>query len=145
MKKILFVCTGNTCRSPMAEGICNKIAMENNLKIVAESAGINAVTGLSASENSKIACGEIGVDLSDFTSTWIYDTDPSQYDIFAVMTANHKATLVTLGIPSDGIIILCENKGGVIDPYGADLQTYRVCRDEIYSSVETLLKGIDIL
>lgn len=141
MKKILFVCTGNTCRSPMAEGICNKIAKDNTLEIIAESAGINAITGLPVSDNSKAVCGEIGVDLSEFTSTWIYDTDPSQYDLFAVMTQNHKNTLMSLGLPEDKIIILNENNGGVTDPYGGNLQIYRECRDEIYKAVKDLVQS----
>ena len=139
MKKILFVCTGNTCRSPMAEGICNKIAKENNLVIIAESAGINAITGLPASENSIEACSEVGVDLSNFTSTWICDTDPLQYDIFAVMTKNQKDILVSVGIPEEKVIILNENKGGITDPYGGNLQLYRECRDEIFKEIENLI------
>ena len=138
MKKILFICTGNTCRSPMAQEIFNKIAKENNVDMVAESAGINAITGLEPSQNSVEVCKEIQVDLSDFTSTWICDTDPMEYELFVVMTQSHKDMLVTLGIEENKIIILNKNNNGISDPYGGDLETYRKCRDEIMQGVETL-------
>lgn len=139
--KILFVCTGNTCRSPMAEGIFNKIAKENNLDRLAESAGIQAITGLPASENSVAVCKEIGVDLTDFTSTWICDTDPSQYEIFAVMSENHRDILVRLGIDKNKVIILNEKNNGVSDPYGGSIETYRKCRDEIRKGIEELIEN----
>lgn len=137
--KILFVCTGNTCRSPMAEGIFNKYAEENKLDWFAESAGIQAITGLPAFENSVEVCKEIGVDLSDFTSTWICDTDPLQYDLFCVMTENHRNIISSLGIDKDKIIILNEKNGGISDPYGESVEIYRKCRDEIQKGVEEVL------
>ena len=128
--KILFVCTGNTCRSPMAEAICNKLSD----KKIADSAGINAITGLSASVNSIEVCKEIGIDLSDFTSTWICDTNPAEYDLFAVMSESHKQMLITLGISPEKINVL-----NISDPYGGDLETYRKCRDEIYEAVKGII------
>jgi len=132
---ILFVCTGNTCRSPMAEAICNKLAGKN----IADSAGINTVTGLSASQNSIEVCKEIGIDLSGFTSTWICDRNPAEYDLFAVMSNSHKQVLVSLGIDAEKIIVL-----NISDPYGGDLETYRKCRDEIYSAVKNLLESLSL-
>lgn len=142
VKKILFVCTGNTCRSPMAESICRKIAEEKSLPVVCGSAGINAITGLPASENTVDVCKEIGIDLSDFTSTWICDTNPAEYDLFAVMSNSHKATLIALGIAVEKIIILNEDNNGITDPYGGNLEIYRKCRDEIEKAVNTILEGI---
>ena len=50
--KIMFVCTGNTCRSPMAEAVFNRFAEEKGLAVRAESMGTTTVTGMPVSENS---------------------------------------------------------------------------------------------
>jgi len=60
---ILFVCTGNTCRSPMAAALFNKIAMEKDLDVRIESAGLFANDGEAASANSIAAMKDYGIDL----------------------------------------------------------------------------------
>ena len=72
-RTIAFVCTGNTCRSPMAEAIFNDMAEKNGVCVRAESFGIATSTGLPVSENSVIACKEIGIDLSGKASTAVAD------------------------------------------------------------------------
>ena len=68
--KILFVCTGNTCRSPMAEGIFKTfITKDNKLKdIQVSSAGLMATEGQKATENAVIACKDFGADISGHIS-----------------------------------------------------------------------------
>ena len=62
---ILFVCTGNTCRSPMAAYIMDKIAVENDLDVLIESAGIFAEPEQKASENAVLAMRDMGIDISE--------------------------------------------------------------------------------
>lgn len=138
--KVLFVCTGNTCRSPMAEGIFNKLAEEKGLAHRADSCGIYTASGLPASENSLLACAEIGVDLSGFKSTEYSDINPNDYELIAVMTESHRQALLSFGVPFEKIIVLAEETGGISDPYGGNLGRYIICRDEIISAVEELLK-----
>ena len=139
MKKILFVCTGNTCRSPMAEGIFRKISLENGLDFEAESAGICTITGLSASQNSILALEEIGVDLKSFLSTDISELNLQDYTLIAVMTEEHRRVLTDVfGVAEEKIHILGGEGGGISDPYGASLGVYRQTRDEIADAVESL-------
>ena len=66
MIKILFVCSGNTCRSPMALGIFRQMVARAGLEgqVLCQSAGLSAVEGEPASENAILACRELGVDLT---------------------------------------------------------------------------------
>lgn len=138
-KYIAFVCTGNTCRSPMAEGIFNKFAEDKGLAVRAESFGVSAMTGFPVSENSVEVCREIDVDISAFRSTDVVDTDLSKFDAFYCMSQSHMALLFQCyGVELDKMKIL-----GVSDPYGGNTEIYRICRDEIYNSVEEIIKGYE--
>ena len=139
MKKILFVCTGNTCRSPMAQGIFNKLAEDKGLDICAESFGVSAMTGLPVSENSVEVCKEIGVDISTLCSTDVVDVDLDKFDAFYCMSQSHMALLFQCyGVALDKMKLL-----GVSDPYGGNVEIYRMCRDEIYNSVEEIIKSYE--
>ncbi|MBQ8001545.1 MAG: low molecular weight protein arginine phosphatase [Ruminococcus sp.] len=139
MKKILFVCTGNTCRSPMAQGLFNHICAENNLPFAAESAGLSTITGLPVAENSKKAMAKKGIDISSLTSTDIADKRLEDYCIIAVMTSEHRDILRYYGVPVDSIYILSEDKGGIFDPYGGSEALYELCENEIEEAVKTLI------
>lgn len=133
---IAFVCTGNTCRSPMAEAIFNKLANESRLDVAAESFGIAAVTGTDVSQNSVIVCKEIGVDLSDKKSVSVNDADMGKYEKFYCMSNSHAKMLSDFfKIPYSKIGIL-----NTSDPFGAGVEVYRQCRDQIYNSVKEIIK-----
>lgn len=142
MKNILFVCTGNTCRSPMAQGICQKIAKARNININVKSAGISTISGLPVAENAISVCKEIGVDIKDFRTTFIGDINLYDFDHIFVMANSHKIQMLSLGIDKEKVSVLAEDRGGISDPYGGDLTTYRKCRDEIYSEIENSIKEL---
>lgn len=136
---ILFVCTGNTCRSPMAAGIFNKIMAEKNLsKISAQSAGIAADNASGATKNAIIACKKINVDLRSHVSRSFFDINPNDIDRFVVMTQTQREFLLSLGIDSEKISVLGDE---IPDPFGGDLEAYEICRDKIEEAVKNLIKA----
>lgn len=131
--KVLFVCTGNTCRSPMAEGIFRKMAEERGDEVFCQSAGIATVAGMPATDNAVTVCAEIGVDISEHRSRPISSIDIRAYDVFFVMTATHGYVLKKAGVPEYKIYL---PKQEISDPYGGDLTIYRKCRDEIAAALQ---------
>lgn len=133
--KILFVCTGNTCRSPMAEGIFRRMAPEHQCG----SAGLAAVPGEPPSPNAVICCGELGVDISAHLSRPLTREDLSRWDLFVPMARAHGAALEGAGVPRDRIYYPHE----IADPYGGDLAVYRACRDRIADELRLLKSALE--
>lgn len=119
MKKVLFVCTGNTCRSPMAAAIYSFL----NPEFSVDSRGLFA-DGSEYCRHSIDALSEIDINLSG-TSKQLTHEDLLA-DIFFCMTDSHKQALLSLGVAEGKIIVL-----DVTDPFGFGLDTYKKCRDEI--------------
>ncbi len=136
MKKILFVCTGNTCRSPMAAGIFNDFAKRNNIDSCAYSAGI-FVTDSSVNINAIKAMSSFGIDISSHVPMQFNDLFIDEYDIILTMSKAHKDNLISGGVTSGKVYTLCEfvGEGGEVpDPYGGD--------EALYLSTAKHLKGL---
>ena len=135
-KKILFVCTGNTCRSPMAEAIFNHITQERGICAEAESAGLFA-DGSSASENSVAVLKELNIDIEGRPSRQVTAEMIENADLVLTMSSSHKAALIPLG--GDKVKTLAEYagvSGEVTDPFGGSAEVYRQCRDLISDLIE---------
>lgn len=135
MIEILFVCTGNTCRSPMAEALLNDKAKKLNIPLHASSAGLAAFTGDSASAYAIEVMNEIGIDLSSHRSSRLSIYAFEESDIVVCMSESHKAAL-----PASYKIIV--PNGGISDPYGGDINIYRVCRDELSEFIDLLIASL---
>lgn len=138
--RILFVCSGNTCRSPMAEGLFKKISEERQLDAECKSAGIMTYSGLPASENSVTAMEEIGIDISKHRSADIRSLNPYDFDLFVPMTLSHAQALMQLGVEKSEIYLF---NSDISDPYGGSLDVYRATRDEISDNLQKLAEFIE--
>lgn len=141
---ILFVCTGNTCRSPMAEGLMNQIAQKNDVPIAASSAGIFTENGIPVSQEAVEAAAEYGVDISSHQSQRLTQSLAEANDLILTMTAAHKQILLGIGI--DHVYTIKEYAGegdkDISDPYGGDLEDYRnVCR-QLYDALLSIAEKI---
>ncbi len=132
---ILFVCTGNTCRSPMAESYVNSKFKNASAK----SCGIFA-DGSAVSENSKTAMAEIGIDISSHISAPITQELIAWADRIICMSASHKQMLLSIGVLNAEVL-----GNGICDPYGCDITAYRDCRDQIIKEIDLLLSDYTII
>ncbi len=136
MKKtvIIFVCTGNTCRSPMAEAIFKAhLTEEEKAKTEVKSYGLAAFGGDSASENAIEVMAERNIDISAHRSLPLSRLAAENSDIIVTMTDSHTDALLSAGVPGDKIITL-----NISDPYGKDIEAYRNCADEITAKLEVV-------
>ena len=150
MKKIMFVCTGNICRSAMAHWYMQfKLNSLNSNDILVSSCGTNAMTGDRSTNNAICAMKEYNVDLENHKATNIQDIDIENYDLILCMTTEHKE-IVKYFYPklSEKVYTLKEYVDNNIeykdidDPWGLDLRVYQSCAKEIVQYVDKLIAKI---
>lgn len=138
--EILFVCTGNTCRSPMAEGLMNLAAERENLPIHASSCGLAAIS-VPASENAVAAAAELGADISRHTARQVTEEQLCRADVVLCMSARHLYALKN-AFPKYSDKIFTLSGRDIADPYGGTLDDYRKCAVQIRDAIDSILSAL---
>lgn len=125
--KLLFICTGNTCRSPLAAGYAKTLAgME------ADSCGLAAVSGAAATEQAVAVAQEYGFDLSLHRAKPVTAEAVRWADRIFVMSPQHRVLLTQLFPQAQDKISVLH----IADPYGGNVDTYRTCMKQIVTALE---------
>jgi len=145
---VLFICTANICRTPMAEAYARKLVISENLsdKIEVLSAGTWAIQGVPPSENSQQVCIENNLDTSTFRSKPVNPTLLNNSSLVLCMTTEHKDDLITI-FPhcEDKIFTVKEfcndippQNMSIKDPHGRSLEIHRATFKEIQTEIDRM-------
>ena len=150
MKTVLFVCTGNICRSPMAEGLFRH-ATKGRGDYRVFSAGVGAVDGLPPSEHAVLALRELNIDITHQRSRMLTPDLVRQADYIFGMTHSHvDAVMLLFPMAAEKTFLLREFdetldsfEKDISDPIGGSLEVYQNCRDQIEQGIASMLKFIE--
>ena len=152
MKGIMFVCTGNICRSAMAHHYCQKRVydLKRENEIVVSYCGTSALNGDKSTQAAITVMKKYDVDLTNHRATSMFDIDLENYDLILCMTEQHKYNLLAF-FPKlkDKVFTLKEYVLGkdiknvdIDDPWGYGIEIYDACAKEIVYCVDKLLEMI---
>ncbi len=148
---ILLVCTGNTCRSPMAAGLLEasladalgiEVSQLENNGYRTLSAGTATISGLPATPEAVAAMNEKGIDISAHRSTALDREMVEQAQVILAMTRGHRAAVLRLGAGHDEHCHLLRDGRDIEDPMGGDLAVYKSCRDQIAEGLRARLTEV---
>ena len=149
--KIMFICTGNICRSAMAEGMMKKLAKDNNLNLDICSCGIYAEDGDYATYNAVEAAKYYNVNIEEHRATNIRRSRINEMDIILCATESHKQSVLYM-YPElkEKVFTMKEyaelDKNGqnmdIKDPWGYDMNVYQNCAEEIEKCLIKTIKKV---
>lgn len=145
---ILFICTGNTCRTPMAEGICrHQLAQKVGCAVDqlpkmgynVLSAGVMAYEGAEASPEAVDACRQRGIDITAHRARPLTVDLINSADYIFVMSSSHRQAVLSQVPAADGRTALLAGSEEITDPIGMELQQYCNCAEHIADSIDKRL------
>jgi protein-tyrosine-phosphatase len=142
MVRVLFVCTGNTCRSPMTEVLFRNMVekAQKGHEILALSAGIAVGCDAPASEQAIEVMKHQGIDLAKHRTRALTPELVRAADLILTMTNSHKRAVLAMTPEAEGKVHTVRQfaeglDGDIADPYGAPVEIYQACADEINSQL----------
>ncbi len=138
--QICFVCTGNTCRSPFAEKLFNKMLKSNKIGgISVTSCGVNVVEGAMTSPEVLILLKTYGINFKGKKTQKLTKTKLNKTHLFITMTKKLKEF-----VPAKNVYSLGELAGGddVVDPYGGDFSSYEYMANQVCAYLKVLVDKI---
>ena len=149
MQKIMFVCTGNICRSAMAEKLLTKRAREEKLDIEVYSCGTYAENGDYPTLEAIETMHEYDIAMKSHRATNIRNSNIEEMDVILCATENHKNMVLNLYPNLKGKVFTMkeyvgdtENGINISDPWGCNIIIYRMCAEELSKIVEKIVKKL---
>jgi len=149
MKRIVFICSGNICRSPMAAGMAQVKFPAAQIPSVVISAGTLNINGQPAAPNAVAAAAQIGVDISTHRSQGVSLPLMNMADHLVIMAPKHEKALLELDAGLDEKIVRMWEFGEhpsplseVVDPVGQDLGAFVKCRDRLLICLDAWINSL---
>lgn len=145
---LLFVCTGNTCRSPLAEAIAREVTRDRQLAdMTVSSAGTSAIDGQPASDGAVLVGLEHHLDLTEHRARQLTREIIDAVDLVLVMGPHHLDRVEALGATGRAYLLTDYAsrgavRGAVSDPFGGGLDAYRAAVHELEDTVRRAIERL---